>query len=527
MKLYELPISVILDDFNKDALKFIDVINYLYGRIDNKKYCTVEEIQKLDELSNQIRKLDLSKKQKNKLLEYARNLFLLSCDNLYKTSDYEIVNKIEYSKKNFNHGGQDITYEPKNENDFELKEKYDYFNIIITKVGNYLSYSKLVPALGNLFKDLSIEHKENLLEMLKQCSFDNFNEEEKIETKSIIRNLARKLENEKNQSRANEDNYNFKGKIINGDIVFSREFSSGIIKTIKLDFSDLEIVDGERIISIDDSTSPDLDGAFSIEKMDDITILNVYISDVPSFLKENRKLSEEAYLRGNSFYIRNFSKDRKYLNNTNIDMIPSYISHKFLSLNKGYPKNTICFKFIIGQNGEIYSRDVSRKRIIVTDKLTPEDASHLLTTNDNYGPLQEDLRNYQSLVKNISNNSNDLYLKRLWFNRVSDIVGLPSVLVNYYIGHEADFAIYRENGQYVKKYENNPYTHSSTPLRRFVSDINLAFFLNQNGVVNFNEADLNYVENNIDSIIAHLNEQDKLVNFVDKNPNFVKKYLKK
>ena len=93
------------------------------------------------------------------------------------------------------------------------------------------------------------------------------------------------------------------------------------------------------------------------------------------------------------------------------------------------------------------------------------------------------------------------------------------------MGDEADFVIYRD-GCYVKKGEDSCYTHSVTPLRRFVSNINLAFLLNQKGEVSFSDKDLNYVERNIDEILAHLNRQDELSRFVDKYPEMVKKYVK-
>mgnify|MGYP003318363492 CR=1 FL=1 len=118
------------------------------------------------------------------------------------------------------------------------------------------------------------------------------------------------------------------------------------------------------------------------------------------------------------------------------------------------------------------------------------------------------------------------YLKQLNYQSISDLIAFPSVLVNYYIGKQAEFAIYREYSQYTKKYKNDPYTRSVTPLRRFVSNINLAFFLNQNGIVSFPERDLVCIEKNIDEIIKHLNETEQIGKFIERNKSFVLKHIK-
>ena len=98
------------------------------------------------------------------------------------------------------------------------------------------------------------------------------------------------------------------------------------------------------------------------------------------------------------------------------------------------------------------------------------------------------------------------------------------MLVNYFIGKESEFAIYREKGKYVKQ-NIDFYTQSVTPLRRFVSNINLAFFLNQKGVVLFNRKSLNYAKDNKDEIIAHLNEREGIKTLAKTYPRTISRYL--
>ena len=58
------------------------------------------------------------------------------------------------------------------------------------------------------------------------------------------------------------------------------------------------------------------------------------------------------------------------------------------------------------------------------------------------------------------------------------------------------------------------------------SDNETVATVDQNGVVNFNDKYLNYVENNVDEIIGHLNECDEISKFIERNSKFAKKYVK-
>ena len=146
---------------------------------------------------------------------------------------------------------------------------------------------------------------------------------------------------------------------------------------------------------------------------------------------------------------------------------------------------------------------------------------------DDIGVVGECLKNYRELSRLVSSKSKDKFLKRLNCNKISDLVAFPSVLVNYYIGYLADFAIYRDNGIYTVTCDDKcKYTHSVTPIRRFVSNINLAFFLEQNGIVHFANKDLYYVMDNSMEIVRHLNERESISKFVDKHSGFVKKYIR-
>lgn len=578
MAVYDMSLEEVIENYYFDSCK---LNNYLQLRI-MKKLCTEEEIEKLEFIARELRNDLKNNKSRVKTLQKIQYLVLLSNDNINHTDNY--LRFKEYEEKSINELSEDqlfdyieivlkdltscfsinklelliIKYLDKsssNEELVELVNKYGlyYFSeeekekILISVNKNVrkieekilkelqkdvVSYDILINYFSSLIS-VSLEYFsfEDIFVFDSICDYFRNNNELRMKIDNIkdymkLEKLAldfydRLTTNNKECIKEEKSDDRIKRKIVSGEIQFNRMFPANVMVNVNTNFDDLEIECGKNIIAIDDPLSPDLDGAFSIEKFDDIYMFNVYVSDVPTFLMKNVKLCREAYKRGNSFYFRRNSGQ----GNINIDMLPQFLSHKFLSFNSGYPKNAIEFSYIFDKNGNVIFRNVDRKRIIVTHGISPQKALEIMNSEENLGKLQKDLLNYRELCKVVSSKSKDRWLRSLSFNNINDLVGFPSILTNYYIGHRADFAIYRNKGSYVKNSEER-YTHSTTPLRRFVSDINLAFFLDQNGVVNFNDKYLNYVENNVDEIIGHLNECDEISKFIERNSKFAKKYVK-
>lgn len=355
---------------------------------------------------------------------------------------------------------------------------------------------------------------EGLLELIEvdselRCKLDtleNYNEVKKMlleKLRSILKNCP--------------DNIKIRRDIETGKLYISPNRNPGIsLNDMSFNFEEYPIVYDQKIITIDDANSPDLDSAFSIKNFDGLYSLDVYIADVPSFLNKNRKLANDAYNRGVSYYIRDFKNHK----NLNIDMLPPSLSHFYLSLNKGYVKNVVAFNFLFDQNGRVISTTVGKKRIKVTHAVTPNAAQKIINGKLLCSPIEDELKDLSKLkslvLKNAKEDENNCIF-------ISDLVGVTSVLVNTYVAENAKLAIYRDHGTYTK--EKCGYTHSSTPLRRIVSDINLGLFLNQNGLLALNDRDIYKIEDNIDEIIEHVNRADKAQKYVDKNSRLVRKIL--
>ncbi len=279
------------------------------------------------------------------------------------------------------------------------------------------------------------------------------------------------------------------------------------------------------IIALDKQVSLDLDSAFSIDKDNDLYFFNVYVADVPSFLGQNRGLSINSYKQGMSYYLRDKG------NTINYDMLPANLSHDYLSmLSKDVSlqaKDAIVFHFVIDKKGNICSSSVNRNKVLTDYNLTSNDAIRILDKEKASSKVDKSICLLRDLCRSISSSSPKQYLSNLSKVTIDDMIALPSLLVNYYLSEELDFGIYSENGTYTSKPVNDIYLTGSAPLRRYVDDINLAILLEQKGLQSFAKDDFRYLENNFDEIIEHLNEQNFLDKYIEKNNALVKKYYLK
>ncbi len=283
---------------------------------------------------------------------------------------------------------------------------------------------------------------------------------------------------------------------------------------------ELPFKNDKNIFTIDNSFSPDLDGAFSIDKKGDVYFLEVYITDVPSLLLLNEDLLKYAFDRSASMY--NSQNSYKLLIR---DMLPPSISHHRLSLKKNQFRNVITFSYCIDSAGNVCLQGVSRNLVFINDNIDPQIAKNMILSDSHNNRTQEDLKLYKQLCELICQHAEEKFLKKSSPLSFGDIISVPSILTNYCVGQNSKLAIYREHGVYTKSSEEH-YTHSVTPLRRFVSDINLIAFLNQLGIINCPDRYIYYFDDNIDFIIDHLNEQDRLSESFEKNYRLIKKYCK-
>ena len=274
-------------------------------------------------------------------------------------------------------------------------------NIILNKYSNNKKYKDIKNYIDNdpkniLYKICSCLKGKNIdysyLNKLVDdyCSFDNNYYDYYINTTVLkevlslfeannnIKNIKYKFLNRVYRLLSEyQINSLIKNDIESGKIIIDSSNSSA---HCNITFDSLDIVKGENIISIKDDYYSNIDYAFSINSFDDIYTLNIYISDVPSFLNKNHIVTLEAYKKGSSMYL-----DIPNKGIYNVDIIPAFLSHKYLSLNEGHTKNVIRFKFILNSKGYVYSKEVSRNRIMVNKTLSIKDADKILNSPNEIG----------------------------------------------------------------------------------------------------------------------------------------------
>ena len=316
--------------------------------------------------------------------------------------------------------------------------------------------------------------------------------------------------------------YSLTNKFINDEVKI--DLGQTYFDTISYDADKLPfLIKQAPIISLDSTISPDLDSAFSIRKDKDLYLFNVYVTDVPSFLSNNRELSINSYRQGTSFYIRDGDK------NINYDMLPKVLSHDYLSMLKSKkPKNAICFQFVFNNDGKMEECKVSRNKVIVDANLFATDALKILKQKKQLTLVDKSIFMMQELTKKVANNSDKVNMRSLEAGTVNDMIAFPSVLVNLYLAEKLAFGMFYENSAYIMNpTKDTPYLRSSAPLRRYADDINLAIFLEQENLQRFNRDDFRYLEKNFEEIIEYLNERNIIDRYIKYNNSFVKKLLLK
>lgn len=488
-----------------------DINKYFYHRIEDEKWCSEEEICDLEDFVSEI-----------------SGEFWDTTDTVEFRKVLKRINELIIGSKKEIEKRNNTEFKKLKKEALEIKD-HDHILILLKEILKELekdrvSCERLTNKIKRIDKEINIYISDSLFDLLKRVIdwidrheediFDGKIFKKRKEFQNYITSLNKRLEKFEN------NDIRFKKLLESGEIVLESEDSFNE-KNIYFSDDRLETVN-QRVITIDSQQALSLEGAFSVKKDRGFYLFDVYVTDVPTFLKDNRAIAKKAYERGTSISIGNC----KGTKDTHIDILPSMLDDHYLSLRQDKMRNVIDFSFIVKDDGEIESVFVSRKRLNVTDRLDYNRAKELFFSKNTNSKVRWELLTYREMVGKIIEKVDAPYLKEISVDRINDLVSFASILVNYYVGHEADFAIYRDNGCYVKSKDNNCYTHSVTPLRRFVSNINLAFLLNQKGEVSFDEKDLVYVEKNIDEIIAHLNRQDDFSEFVNRNPDMAKRYVK-
>ncbi len=342
---------------------------------------------------------------------------------------------------------------------------------------------------------------------------------------------------------------------------------------INKSFSDYIDYKNNYVISIDPEDVNYIDDALSLRKLKNNNyLLGVYISDVSSITKPNSDIDIEAYKRGRTIF---------FSNNTELSMIPSQFACKTCSLSPKGVKRSICCMVEIDNYGNIINYRFFKATITNKQKLSYSAADRIIKGTENETKLYKTLKDLETLsnILRKKNNSNNHYraleeeknietdYNDIIKNSTSNqIVSEFMILVNHLAAKHAFELkipyIYRIHEQYniekatsviegfsdfIKKgvskkvlreilltsfskarysVDNkghiglgyDAYSHSTSPIRRYVDLINqriiVNFFINNN----YKDKDIYFWEDNLPTIANLQNLKEEITN------NYINEY---
>lgn len=125
-------------------------------------------------------------------------------------------------------------------------------------------------------------------------------------------------------------------------------------------------------ITVDDSSTLDMDDALTLEKTDSGYELGVHITDVSAAIEPGSVLDLEAKGRASSAYLPEGS----------VNMFPEEIAHGSLSLMQGKPRRCVSCLFQINRSMEIVSSEICHTLIQVAQRYSYDEVDELLLGSD-------------------------------------------------------------------------------------------------------------------------------------------------
>lgn len=143
---------------------------------------------------------------------------------------------------------------------------------------------------------------------------------------------------------------------------------------------------GIQIITIDDSSTRDMDDAVSLERKEEGFELGVHISDVASLVEPNSVLDLEGRRRATSIYCPGQT----------LHMLPEDVSTDACSLVAGKPRAALSCFFAIDRNFHVVSAEIAPTLVTVTERLTYDEVDARLERGDQF---MNDLYNIASTLE--------------------------------------------------------------------------------------------------------------------------------
>ena len=324
----------------------------------------------------------------------------------------------------------------------------------------------------------------------------------------------------------------------------------------------------KKVLTIDCDEASIFDDAFSYEILKNgNTLLNIYISDVSRFVKDNTFINKTAFEKASTIYLPEQS----------LTMLPEYLNDEVCSLEENKFKYALSYEFEFSENLDLVNFDIKRVVIKPIKNYTYDSLNYYINNvkdkreleyfeslfefvsklkqkniyNKNYHTIKN--INKQRLTYNVSNcnygdiiqhfliftnymisermkNMNGIYIYRNNISSINDSM-LKDLSIEVNDENNISYILDKLSKMYVPSYYSikneghtglklDSYGHNTSPIRRYVDLENQRLIKKQLiDHQNFTNKELYKLEEKLDEECTYINERNKL------NEDYVKEYI--
>ena len=146
-------------------------------------------------------------------------------------------------------------------------------------------------------------------------------------------------------------------------------------------------------VAIDDASTREVDDALGIEELEDGVLLHVLIADAAAWIQADTALDREARERAATAY--------HPVTELEHPMLPTSLAYGPMSLAAGEPRMALDLQLHCGHDGELISMDVVPVELVLSRRVTYEEADEILAAARGEDPLSRTLHRVHKLSEQL------------------------------------------------------------------------------------------------------------------------------
>ena len=378
--------------------KYINNIELMVVRLEKIIHKIENKIQKKKFNINGICRdnIDFLNKIKTNLELAVIQIRIPNIDKIEEQDDYEKVlykfifeiKKFEYVREIFKTFPELINYKTKNNKyilDDVITKYLESLNNFQNDTFDALYYEKIIDLfIQSENFNITNSYKDVLIKRLKLALIDLKNNELSVRKyKKIIFSLTNMIERLLEIDTTVDEKFFSK---INYRYGIRDSYGDSYKYEIYEKTLDCETVDMQNLytVTIDSKCAKSYDDAISMQKTKDGYIINVFITDVTSYVERNTKLDQLTYKKGSTIYLPEYS----------LTMLPHILTYDQCSLIKNEKRRAINHQFTFSESMDLIDFKVFDAFIKVDDNLSFDSLEEIINGDD-----VEKLKYFQTLLE--------------------------------------------------------------------------------------------------------------------------------